>query len=182
MIKNSQFCEIARRLLRCPAVPYHEAAVRAEAEFICAQHGFLFELDKFGNLIVRLETAPAHRPLVLAAHLDHPGFEIVRALSSETLLARFLGGVPDDFFRPGIPLRLLPGPKPAVLGRRIGQGKEFEIRAILAGSAQKSRAAVARHDPETESPLLRASSAPRFAVWELEDFAVRRDRIRGRAC
>src|SRR5262249_15440695 len=88
-----------------------------------------------------------------------PGFEIVRPLGPVAWLARFLGGVPDVYFRAGLRLRLMPGGEPAVLGKRIGNQKQFVIRATRS-----------------------VKQSPRFAVWELEDFAVRRGRIHGRAC
>ncbi len=94
--------------------------------------------------------------------MDHPGFEIVRPLGSRRWVARFNGGVPDDYFHPGIPVRLLPGVIPARLGRRLGTGKQFEVIA--------SRIDLS-HQPH-----------PKFAVWELEDFAVRKGRIHGRSC
>jgi len=150
---------LAGRLMRCPAAPYHEQAVRAEAERICAENGLDFKRDRFGNLLVRLRTAPRKRPLVLAAHLDHPGFSIIRRLSASRWLARFDGGVPEHFFRSGVPLRLLPGLTAARLNRRKGKEKIFEIRALR--------------------PL---PSPPSFAVWELEDFALRQEKIYGRAC
>src|SRR6266849_5655031 len=102
-------CQLARRLMQHPAAPYHEHAVRYEVERICVEHGLPFERDQFGNVLVRWRTAARQRPLILAAHLDHPGFEIVSALSSNTLLARFRGGVADNYFRAGIPVRLTPG-------------------------------------------------------------------------
>ena len=177
-----QFCELAGRLMRCPAVPYHEAAVRAEAELICAQHGLRFERDPFGNLLVRLQTAPEQRPLVLAAHLDHPGFEVIRALSPHRWLARFLGGVPENYFRPGIPLRLFPGAKPGSLGKKAGAEKHFEIHALPVAPFQKSRLSAASRESAPASLALASSATPQFAVWELEDFSVRRGRIHGRSC
>jgi endoglucanase len=100
------------------------------------------------------------RPLVLAAHLDHPGFELVRRLSDKTWLARFRGGVPDNYFRRGVPLRLMPGGIAASLGaRKDPREKLFEIRT--------ARPAIAE---------------AKFAVWELEDFAVRNGCIHARAC
>lgn len=173
-MNSDQFCDLAERLMRCPAVPYHEAAVRAEAELICAQHGLMFERDTFGNLLVRLETTAEPRPLVLAAHLDHPGFEILRAPSAQPWRARFHGGVSNGYFRPGIPLRVMPGAKPATLGRKLNREKEFEIHPTPVAGRQKSRL-----PPE---PRPSPAAAPLFAVWELEDFAVRRGRIHGRAC
>lgn len=155
----SEFSKIVGRLLRHPAVPFFEHAVRAEVETICTENGLDFKRDKFGNVIVRLRTAPKVRPFVLAAHMDHPGFEIVRPLSSTSWLARFLGGVADNYFRAGVPVRLMPGAIAAKVGKRPGQTREFELHA--------------KHPVKTP---------PAFAVWELEDFAVRDGRIHGRAC
>ena len=145
--------------MRHPAAPFHEHAVRDEVERICAEHRLDFKRDEFGNVIVRLRTAPKVRPIVLAAHMDHPGFEIVRRLSPTRWFARFLGGVPDSYFRKGIRVQLIPGETIAKLGARRGKVKEFEI-----------------HVPqELKTP-------PRFAVWDLKDFAITSGRIRGRAC
>jgi putative aminopeptidase FrvX len=153
-------CILAERLMRHPAVPYYEHAVRDEVERICAENGLAFKRDRFGNVLVRLRNAPDRRPLALAAHLDHPGFEIVRSAGEGRCLARFQGGVPDHYFRAGIKLRLMPGAVAATLGQRT----DMNDRALAVQSLQ------------------RAAAAPRFAVWELEDFAVRNGRIYGRAC
>jgi putative aminopeptidase FrvX len=155
----SGFARLAGRLMRQPAAPFHEQATRNEVESICAEYGLEFERDEFGNVIASLSTAAKTRPLVLAAHLDHPGFEIVRPLSAKSWLARFQGGVPDGYFRRGIPVRLMPGAALARLGPRSGKPKEFKL--------------LASRMPE---------SAPNFAVWGLEDFTVRKGLIQGRAC
>jgi endoglucanase len=156
---SKELAHLAERLMRIPASPYHEIEVRAEAERICLEHGLPYERDRFGNLLVRLATHRSVPPLVLAAHLDHPGFEIMRSLGIRRWLARFLGGVPDDHFRAGLPLRLMPGSIPATLGRRVGERRQFEVRAWLSPAAP-----------------------PQFAVWELEDFVRRDGCIHGRSC
>jgi endoglucanase len=162
----NQFSAIAARLLCCPAAPYHESGVRAVVEQLCAQYGLHFTRDPFGNVLVHLGARPRPRPLVLAAHLDHPGFEVVGRMGRSRWHARFLGGVPAQFFRAGLRVRLMPGSTPARLGRRLAGGEqEFEL---LTPSLPRS------HCPN--------SQPPRFAVWELEDFALRRGRIHGRAC
>ena len=157
--------------MRQAAAPFHEHGVRAEVEAICRENKLEFKRDEFGNVMVRLRTAPKLRPIALAAHMDHPGFEIVRQVSAKTWLAKFLGGVPDNYFRPGVPVRLMSRAEPpkggttnvahfaAKLGRLPGKEKEFELHAKRA-----------------------VTVAPEFAVWELEDFAVRSGRIHGRAC
>lgn len=144
--------------MRQPAAPYHEAGVRAEVERICVENGLEHRRDRAGNVLVQLRTASGLRPVALAAHMDHPGFEIVRPLSNRRWLARFLGGVPDAWFKAGTRLRLMPGTHPARLAKRR-KARDFEI--------------VAAKPPQSE---------PQFAVWELEDFKVRRGRIHGRAC
>jgi endoglucanase len=164
MMTSRDFCKIAGRLMRQPAAPFHEHAVRGEVETICTEHGLPFERDRSGNVLVRWQTTRTFRPLALAAHLDHPGFEISNLKSQisntgKQIEARFLGGVPDNYFHRGIRVRLLPDGEPASLGKRIGKEKAFEIHA-------------------DRSPGL----LPAFAVWELEDFAVRHGRIYGRAC
>jgi len=154
-----EFCEVARRLMRHPAAPYFEHAARAEAEAFCSERGLNFERDEFGNVLVRLQTAPRTRLIALAAHFDHPGFEIVRRLGRMRWLARFRGGVPDVYFQNGIPLQLMPGAINARLGRRRGKERIFEVTA--------------GREPETR---------PGFAVWDLENFQLRRGEIHGRAC
>jgi putative aminopeptidase FrvX len=149
---------IARRLMKCPAAPYHEEQVQAEVERICREENLQCRRDACGNLIVRLQTT-RRRALVLAAHLDHPGFEIINELKPGRWLARFLGGVGEKYFRKGVPLRLQPGGERARLDRQTGAKMEFEI--------------VATGKPK---------QAPRFAVWDLEEFAVRGARIHGRVC
>lgn len=158
-MKPTEFSQLARRLMSQPAAPYHEGAVSEAVREICREENLDCAPDRFGNLLVRFVTAPRVRPLVLAAHLDHPGFEMVRPLSPRRWLARFLGGVPAAYFRAGQPLRLQPGDVPARLGKPGPREREFEITAAAA-----------------------PAESPRFAVWDLEPFARRGSRIHGRAC
>jgi endoglucanase len=155
-----KFCELARRLMQHPTAPYNEHAVRDEAEKICVENNLPFERDPFGNLLVHLRPDLRRRPLVLAAHLDHPGFEILKKVSPRHWLARFRGGVGDPYFRQGTRLRIMPGPLRAVLGRRKHRTERiFELKAATA-----------------------AKTAPTFAVWDLPDFTNDSGHIRGRAC
>jgi len=152
---------LAGRLLRQPTAPYHEHAVRSEVERICGEHGLESRRDQFGNVLVRLQTGGQRRAMVLAAHMDHPGFEVMRGISAKSWLVRFRGGVPDDHFRPGLRIRLMPGNVPARLGRRVGTERTF-VASAAAGA--------------------KVEAAPEFAMWDLEPFAVRSGRIYSRAC
>src|SRR5713101_3128076 len=108
-------CELAGRLMQHPAAPYHEHAVR-------------YEVERYGNLLVRLQTAKRLRPFVMAAHMDHPGFEVVADKRNSSHHLRFQGGVPDHYFREGIKIRLMPGHIPAKLGKWVDKGRTFEIQ------------------------------------------------------
>ena len=146
--------------MRCPAAPYHEELVAAEVARICKEYGLHHEFDSFGNLLVRNARRLVTKPLVLAAHMDHPGFVIRRRRSATTFAADFLGGVGDSYFRPGVKLRLVPGEVAASLGQRLhAKKRSFEI--------------------ETSVPF---AGLPAFAVWDLPSFSYKEDRIEGRVC
>lgn len=161
-MEAKEFTAIARRLMNAPAAPFHEAGVRVEVEALCAEHGLTCERDGFGNLLVKYGARSMGRAFVLAAHMDHPGFEVIKPLGGRRWLAQFNGGVADRYFRKGLPVRLMPGAIPARLGRRVGKEKHFEL--------------VASRAPDD------AGLEPKFAVWEMEEFAVRHGRIHGRSC
>jgi putative aminopeptidase FrvX len=160
-MNSREFCRIAQRLMNCPAAPYYEQGVSREMRAICAEQGLSCHADDYGNLIVSLATASRQRPLVLAAHMDHPGFEVIRRIKPGRWLAQFNGGVGDSFFRPGVALRLMPGSIAARLGKRLGKAKQFHLESL--GKAQ----------PKV---------APQFAVWDLPNFQVRKNQIHGRSC
>ena len=157
------FVKIASRLMRQPAVAYHESMVWTQVEAICKEHGLKCEADHWGNRHVRYATAPKQRPVVLAAHMDHPGFEVIKQLAKGRWHARFLGGVGDAWFKRNVLVRLHPGDIKAKLGKRLGEAKEFEL------VSNKKRTQAGR-------------TVPRFGVWDLEGFAVRKGTIHGRAC
>ncbi len=143
--------------MRCPAAPYHESLVAAEALRICEENGLRTKLDQFGNILVSTGGSTRTPAFILAAHLDHPGFAIRQKLGPNRWKAEFLGGVPDKYFQQGIALRLMPGAFAARLGQRLDK-RLFEIHS----------------DDET--------ALRQFAVWDLTDFKLTDGRITGRAC
>jgi endoglucanase len=157
-MQQKELRQIAARLMSCPTAPYHEGGVRAVVETICVENGLSTQRDEFGNVIIRLGSPKFGRPIAFAAHMDHPGFSIERRLGPKRWLAQFLGGVSEKYFKPNLPVRLLPGPVAARLGPNRGQ-KRFELIASAPTSA-----------------------GPTYGVWEMTDFRIRRSRIHGRAC
>lgn len=91
-------------------MPFHEWAVAEHIlEALGALDGVDFHRDEFGNIIARY-TAPSiaalpdderEPPIAFVAHMDHPGYEIVRPADApddesdgKTYIAQALGGVP----------------------------------------------------------------------------------------
>ena len=158
---EDRFLEITARLMRSPAAPYHESLVAGEVRAICAEAGIPLKRDRFGNLYARHAGGGKGSPLTLAAHMDHPGFEIVRRIAPGRWLARFLGGVPDSYFQPGVKLKLMPSGESATLGDPVDHQREKRFELLT--------------DPTMKSK-------PEFAVWKLRESHTRDGRIRGRVC
>ncbi len=145
--------------MRRPAAPYHEQTVQTEVARICHEHELPLRQDAWGNLLIIWKTGKTPRPIVLAAHLDHPGFRVGESDDNKRFPADFLGGVPLKYFRSGTKVRLHPGNHPAKLGESLERPKAFQLDTIA-----------------------RLKTRPLFAVWDLPDFKFTRDRITGRAC
>ncbi|MBI1840717.1 MAG: M20/M25/M40 family metallo-hydrolase [Verrucomicrobia bacterium] len=159
-MSSDLFLTICERLMRQPAVAYHEERVIGEVESLCREHGLDCFTDPVGNRVATVNTAPDLPPIALLAHMDHPGFEALRPLSERTWEARFLGGVGPQYFRPGLPLRCYPDGQTALLGEKLNASELlFKIEFPVA-------------------PV----SPPQIAVWDLVPFSAESGRIKGRAC
>jgi endoglucanase len=102
-IRPAQVLALAERTLSRPAAPYREGAVIAWIrDFAAARPELSLREDPSGNLELRRHGMRASRtPLVLAAHMDHPGFRVRRCTRSRDgfrIDAWFLGGVRPEYF------------------------------------------------------------------------------------
>ncbi|MEN8182427.1 MAG: hypothetical protein ABFS46_07820 [Myxococcota bacterium] len=108
-VHPARVLRLAARTLSCPTAPYREGAVIAWVrEFAAAQPQLALREDPDGNLELRRRgVRPSRAPLVLAAHMDHPGFRALRCRKQPGgfgVEALFLGGVRPSFF-PGARVR-----------------------------------------------------------------------------
>jgi endoglucanase len=157
--------EIVDGLLACPTAPFFEALpAQFAVDLADATDGLSAHRDAAGNVVVR--TAGEGPPLVLVAHLDHPGFAI-DAVVGATAALTFRGGLaltaptegaPVDFFRPGDPAP-------------IGRG-ELEATSGEAGRLTGATALVREGDVDTAG----------FAMWGFPAVERRDGRIAGRVC
>ena len=169
MERAERWLAVAEELLSLPTVPLVEDLPADHvAAFAEARPALGAERDAAGNVVVRYPGAGAgaDRPLVLVAHLDHPGFaveEVTGDLAALSFrgglgLAAAVAGAPVDFFVPG---RADP----------VGRG-ELESADGDGDRLAAARARVLDGD----------AIAGGFAMWGFPGFAVDDGRIVGRVC
>jgi len=103
-VHRARVRRLLERTLACPTAPYREGEVIAWVrEFAASRPWLALREDRDGNLeLRRRRVRPTPAPLVLAAHMDHPGFRALRSRRSRTgfrVEAIFLGGVRPEFLR-----------------------------------------------------------------------------------
>lgn len=112
-IRAARVRRILERTLDNPTAPYREGEVIAWVRaFVARQEGLTLREDADGNQYVRRRGVRASRsPLVLSAHMDHPGFRALRSRprrGGQRVEALFLGGVRPSYF-PGARVRFHTG-------------------------------------------------------------------------
>jgi endoglucanase len=162
-VTTTRVLYIAARTMSRPAAPFREGAVIAWVrEFAARNPHLMLRSDPIGNLELRRRGVRASAsPLVLGAHMDHPGF---RALRSKRLPGRrgfavdalFLGGVRREYF-PGARARFY-------LGEGDVPATTVPARVVRAGPDPKSGELRVRLEARATVP------AGSFGVWELPDF------------
>ena len=160
--------KIARELLGQPAAPLMEDLPRAYIRaFVRARPGLKLVEDRAGNMLVKLPGRAGRRPpLVLVAHLDHPGFHVEKASRSAARLA-FKGGVAQAHAHSGLRVRFFNRGEAAPSGAGI-LAKIVCKRGRLAGAvARLSAGRPARGD---------------FALWDFPAFALKNGAIVSRGC
>lgn len=138
-----------RHLTSVPTAPFRETAVSSKAlEWIRAQLGPRAKVRKVrGGFIVEYKGAGPGPSLCLAAHLDHPAFDLVK-VSKSGASARLRGGLPPHLL-PGAAVEAFP---------RVPKNNVPAARGVIGPRPEKDG------DPWT----IRWTEPPRGAV----DFAV----------
>ena len=91
-------------ILKEPTSPFHEQNVICHITRFAGSLGLDVRSDRAGNLIVDYRPAsvgdgsPAAAPLVLSAHMDHPGFWALGMRDDKLLDAQWIGRVPESVF------------------------------------------------------------------------------------
>jgi endoglucanase len=89
--------KILKDVLSLPTAPFHEEFVSSYVTQFCAKLNIGLRKDKYGNLIAHYKLGKVKQPVILTAHMDHPGFEIITVKKGH-LLAGILGGIKPEYF------------------------------------------------------------------------------------
>ena len=159
---------VARALLPLPVAPLFEDLPRAFIRrFVAERPALACREDAAGNLLVTVRSrARRAAPLLLVAHMDHPGFRVTRVRGSRLTL-RFLGGVAQTHVHVGQRIRLF----------RRGQAQSLGVAEISEVAGR--RGMLARVGARLVSGTAAGSA---YAMWDLPAFAVRNGRIVARNC
>ena len=98
---NQRQLDVLTAICNLPTAPYQEQHV---IEWLCrwaARHPAIrTRRDRAGNVYLHYRRGPARRtPLVIEAHMDHPGFVAQRQRRNGQVEAVFRGGVRPSHFR-----------------------------------------------------------------------------------
>lgn len=126
--------------------------------------------DRFGNVLLKHREARSKRPIVLAAHMDHPAF-VVTAWDGSEVEAAFRGGVHPSYFQNGRVLLHHPGTEP-VPGR---------ITAVQPEDAQQRNQDRDRHVMvRFDGPVVAAPGD--VLTWDLPPARIEGGRLYAPAC
>jgi len=96
---NPGHLRILTDMLALPTAPFVERHVAGYVQEFCRRRtGLRCRQDPAGNLWIELGR-PRRPRLVLAAHMDHPGFVAEEMAGRRTVRARWRGSVPPSYFK-----------------------------------------------------------------------------------
>ncbi|MSP22846.1 MAG: M20/M25/M40 family metallo-hydrolase [Dehalococcoidia bacterium] len=156
---------LAGEVLSRPTASYLEQHVRNYIRGFAEARGLEYAEDRYGNAYVTYRRGAARRPLVLGAHMDHPGF-VVAGARGKRLDLEFRGGLSSEYGK-GEGVRLYS----AVTGEAIGRATIETVRA----SNGRIAGARARLDAGTVE-------VGDMALWDVDVCRVRGELIHARQC
>jgi len=164
-----RWLDIARELLECPTAPLmEECPARFILKFAAHRPSLALKRDAAGNIYLGYPRNVLTRkdPLVLVAHLDHPGFQITEASARDARL-KFRGGVGLSHAVPGTGVRFF--------GR--GDSKSTGRGRLISAAGSLDRLQTARAHIDTGRAELGG-----YAMWDLPAYSLRGGRIITRCC
>lgn len=182
---SAQRLKILRDVVNLPTAPFVESRVIAYIRaFVARRPALRLTADPFGNLLVRYtprRKARVGRPILFAAHMDHPGFTATRTLDSRRIEADFRGWVSASYFA-NERIQFFSN------GRWVPAKIEKVIPAKPTTSRDKKAAASASSFRDQSPPqgVIARCAAPVAlgspGMWNIPDALIRGTQLHARAC
>lgn len=165
--------QLLREVLPIPTATYQEQRVVAYLERFAEERGLDFRRDRFGNVYVSYRRGRVRRPMVLEAHMDHPGFVVTRA-RGRRLDLEFRGGLAGEYGK-GEHVRVYGAALPAV-------GVRAELTSVAV--SKPPRPGLPRRVVGAKAQLERPAEvvAGDLALWDVEGCQFRGKIVRARQC
>lgn len=168
-MKANELASGIRRLGEHATAPFEELPTRDALHRWLSELKLTFEVDAYGNTLVRVRRGMPRRPVAFIAHLDHPGLR-VQSVGPSGVVCVGEGGQP---------LKSLKGAK--VVFPRVKAGAASGVVASLKTKEEDGRVRL-----DTAVVKLGAKSATPevgdYAVLDLPAFAKVNNRIKARVC
>jgi endoglucanase len=148
-------------LLEQPTVPFGEELPARHIRAFADERGLHHQTDTAGNVVVKFGTG---RPLVLVAHMDHPGFHVASSVHGQPADALvFKGGLMAEHARPGSPLHFFRRGERDPVGEGVLTTADADANGRLIGGRAD------RHEGD-------------FAMWGFPGWSIADGKITARVC
>jgi len=164
-----EWLELLQGLFECPTAPLMEdLPAKYVLDFAKARPELSCSRDEVGNIYVGYPKSAesAAEPLILVAHLDHPGFWVDR-IDGNVVHLTFKGGV-------GLPH--------AVAGSKLRFFRRGERRAIGRGVLESASGEKGRLEKATAKVTSGIAEPGGYTMWDFPGYSFKKDKITARCC
>ena len=164
--------ELTREVVSIPTVAYLEGAVVRYLRRFAAERGLDCSQDVYGNVSIIYRRGRRRRPLLLGAHIDHPGF-VVTAVKGRRLTLEFRGGLSAQYGK-GEPLRIYS----AADGTPGGTARISSVQSVPGAVRGARRLAGAKATLDAGA----TASEGDLALWDVPECRFRGEIVHARQC
>lgn len=164
--------ELTREVVSIPTVAYLEGAVVRYLRRFAAERGLDCSQDVYGNVSVTYRRGRGRRPLLLGAHIDHPGF-VVTAVKGRRLTLEFRGGLSAQYGK-GEPLRIYS----AADGAPSGTARISSVQSVPGAVRGARGLAGAKATLDAGATAVEGD----LALWDVPECRFRGEIVHARQC
>lgn len=178
--------KILRQVVDLPTAPFAEGhVIRHVEDFVSRRSSLSLRRDPYGNMLVRYHPGQKSkrriRPVLLAAHMDHPGFVAAEMIDGRRVRADFRGWVEAPYFKKA-GIRFFSGGRwiPATIEKII---RNEPMKPADRRAAFSARSFGAKAPPVAVIAAVKAPIEPGSpGMWNLADATIRGRRLHARVC